>query len=74
MEFWRENLLKAGTETNYDVFAGLVSLDSFNHTCLSVSTSPNAYLFIKVDVKENCLVERSHMQTYNGQSECTVPP
>lgn len=40
MEFWRENLLKAGTETNYNVFAGLVSLDSFNPAlleCFSVA-------------------------------------
>lgn len=34
MEFWKENLLKAGTETNYDVFTGLVYLDSFNHVLL----------------------------------------
>lgn len=40
MEFWKENLLKAGTETNYDVFTALVYLDSFNHVllqCLNVA-------------------------------------
>ena len=26
----------------------------------------NAYLFIKVDIKENCLVEQSRIQIYNG--------
>lgn len=34
MEFGRENFLKAGTETNYDVFTGLVYSDSFNHVLL----------------------------------------
>lgn len=41
MEFWKGNLLKAGTETNYDVFTGLVYLDSFNHVllqCLNVTS------------------------------------
>lgn len=49
-----ENLLRArGTETNYDVFPGLVSLDLFPYVLLGVfKCCLNAHLFIKVDIKE----------------------
>lgn len=72
MEFWKENLLKAGTETNYDVFTGLVYLDAFNHVllqCLNVALmlTCSSRLTLKKIAQLSKVVCRYKMESQNVQ-------